>query len=161
VDVISIEQGSYGNVDLSGLKVGLVARIPGFVLDGNWEVGILVSDSADDQQLNAVQTIFGGEAGGQFADLAGLIGTVKGLERAKINYESSPNGDSGSVTVGNSHFTYEPLMGPGGRTELVHGAVTFRDRIYPGKSVGGHIDDYGITSDTYYGEWCDVEFAGP
>jgi hypothetical protein len=151
----NIKQGSYGDVDLSGVKAAMVAKWSGFVLDGNWEAGLLID--GDDRQMEAITTIFSGQAGGPFGELAPLIGKFLGTEKASISFNAGDHGVGASVSFGKCHAGYEPLNGPGGRTQLVHGALAFRDVVYPGKSVGGHIDAFGIAGDTYYGEWADVE----
>jgi hypothetical protein len=160
--VLSIGEGRYEDADLSGLHVAFVDRIPGNILDGNWDFGVLVDEQADDDQFEALKAIFSGQAGGTFGDIAPLIGNFLGAERARISFETSANGESGSASVDGSEFSYAPLKGPqGDRTELVHGALAFRERIYPGKAEGGHIDHFGLRSDTNYGEWSDFEWSGP
>lgn len=77
-------------------------------------------------------------------------------------FETSEGSESGSASADGSEFSYTPLKSPhGDRTELVHGALAFRDRIYPGKAEGGRIDHFGLRSTTNYGEWSDFEWSGP
>ena len=38
---IRIEEGHYGDTDLSDLKLGLVMEIPGLMARGNWTAGVL------------------------------------------------------------------------------------------------------------------------
>ena len=136
--VLSISEGQYGEADLSGLHVAFVDRIPGNILDGNWDFGVLVDEQADDNQFEALKAIFSGEAGGTFGDIAPLIGNFLGAERARISFETADNGESGSASVDGSEFSYAPLKGPqGDRTELVHGALAFRERIYPARRRAG------------------------
>ena len=80
---------------------------------------MLVDEQADDDQFEALKAIFSGEAGGAFGDIAPLIGNFLGAERARISFETSDNGESGSASVDGSEFSYAPLKGPhGDRTEL-------------------------------------------
>jgi len=160
-DVFSITQGNYGELDLSGVKVAMVLEFPGYILDGNWRIGLVVDEGASDAQVEAVGTIMGGQAGGQFAEFAKLVADNLGVSRAQITYDRAEGSETGSIKAGNTHYEYTPLQGPGGRTQLLHGALAFRDKIFPGKSQGGHIDELGIQTDTYYGEWSEIEFAGP
>jgi hypothetical protein len=157
MDIQNIQHGHYGDVDLSGRKVAMVGRFPGYVLDGNWEIGLVVDEGASDAQLEALQTIYSGQAGGTFAELSGLIGKFLGIEKAKFTFERE--GEKGTASAGNSNLSYEPLHGPGGRTELRHGAVAFRDVIFPGKAQG-KVDAFGVKGDMYYGEWSDMHFEG-
>jgi hypothetical protein len=75
-----------GDVSLDGLNVGLIARTPGAMADGNWQVALYVDDRADDDQRGAVQAIFTGSAEGVMANLAPLIGEVLGVRSAAIHW---------------------------------------------------------------------------
>ncbi|MDP9265031.1 MAG: DUF1326 domain-containing protein [Chloroflexota bacterium] len=160
--VFQVTQGTYGNVDLSGLHFGLLTRWTGNVLKGNWDVAILIDDKAKDPQAEAIETMLSGKAGGTFADLGPLIGKVLGVERVAMTFETKDHGESGRATAGGCIVTYKPLMGAHGhRTELHHGALAFREKIYPGKAEGGRINQFGIQGEMNYGEWSDFEFQGP
>jgi hypothetical protein len=161
-DVFSINQGQYGNTDLSGLMMAIVVHIPGNILDGNWDFGLIVDEQANDDQFEAIRAIFSGEAGGTFGDIAPLVGNFLGVERASISFETSEGGESGSASADGSEFSYTPLKSPRGeRTQVLHGALAFRDRIYPGKAEAGRIDHFGLRAVTNYGEWSDFEWSGP
>jgi hypothetical protein len=161
-DVFSIDQGQYGNTDLSGLMMAIVVHIPGNILDGNWDFGLIVDEQANDDQFEAIRAIFSGEAGGTFGDIVPLVGNFLGVERASISFETSEGGESGSASADGSEFSYTPLKSPRGeRTQVIHGALAFRDRIYPGKAEAGRIDHFGLSSRTNYGEWSDFEWSGP
>jgi hypothetical protein len=160
-NVFSIREGAYGGTDLSGVNFGLIVHWVGNVLNGNWDLGVLVDDSASEDQAQAVETIVKGDAGGTFSDIAGLVGNYMGADRVAITFETSDNGDTGRATADGSTINYTSLKAPSGkRTELHHGALAFRDLIYPGKSEGP-IDHFGIQGDSNYGEWSNFEFAGP
>src|SRR5438552_606927 len=60
-----VTQGRYGDVALDGLNVLGVVDFTGNVWDGETKVnlGIFVDDRADDRQREAIQMIFGGQAG--------------------------------------------------------------------------------------------------
>lgn len=158
--VMAIKRGKYGNTDLSGLHTGLVGQWTGNVLKGNWSVGLLIDDKANDAQAKALETILSGQGGGTFKDLAPLIGKVLGVARAKMSLQIT--GETGTAKADGCDFAYEPLKSPAGRrTEVHHGALAFRDRIFPGKAKGGKIDHFGIQGATDYGEYADFEFSGP
>lgn len=158
---VAIREGSYGDIDLAGLNAALVVRWRGNILDGNWDAGVLIDGNADDRQAEALQTIFTGQGGGTFADMAPLIGTVLGVERAELSLESSGDGETASVRADGTRYSYKPLKSlKGERTELRHGALAFRDRMYPGKAEG-RIERWDISAETSYGEWSDFEFSGP
>ena len=81
-----VDDGSFGDVSLDGLNVGLVARTPGPMAEGNWQVALYVDDRADEAQTEALQAIFTGAAGGVMANLAPLIGEVLGVRKASIRW---------------------------------------------------------------------------
>ncbi len=158
--VFSIKQGKYGNVDLSGLGVAMIATWPGNVMAGNWSVGLIVDERANEKQSDALQAILSGKAGGTFADFGPLISKFLGAQRGRITYQKT--GEEASAKVDGSELRYTPLKTKAGkRTELHHGALAFRDKIYPGKAKGGRVNSFGISADMDYGEWSDFEFAGP
>jgi hypothetical protein len=81
-----IDDGNFGDLSLDGLNVGLIARTPGPMADGNWQVALYLDDQADDGQREALQAIFTGSAGGVMANLAPLIGEVLGVRSAAIRW---------------------------------------------------------------------------
>jgi hypothetical protein len=161
LNVFSVGEGSYGDVDLAGLKFGIAVHFPGNILAGNWDLGVLIDQASNDQQAEAIETILTGKAGGTFADLSGLIGNYIGAQRASISFDGGEEGEGGTASVNGSQIGYTALKSPtGARTELRHGALAFRDLIYPGKAQG-HFDVHGISADANYGEWSRFEFSGP
>ena len=81
-----VNSGNFGDVSLDGLNVGLIARTPGPMADGNWQVALYLDDQADEEQSGALQAIFTGSAGGVMANLAPLIGEVLGARSASIRW---------------------------------------------------------------------------
>jgi hypothetical protein len=79
-----ITTGSFSNVSLDGLNVAMIARTPGPMAEGNWSVALYIDERANDQQLQALQAIFGGSAGGPVGALAPLISTVLGAKTVPI-----------------------------------------------------------------------------
>jgi hypothetical protein len=84
-----VDSGRFGEVPLDGLKVALIARTPGAMADGNWQVALYMDDQADDEQNGALTAIFTGAAGGVMASLAPLIGEVLGARSASIRWHAS------------------------------------------------------------------------
>src|SRR4029079_15052541 len=74
-----IDAGSFGDTRLDGLDAGLIARTPGPMIDGNWQVALYIDERADQQQHDAIQAIFAGAAGGTMGAFAPLIGEVLGI----------------------------------------------------------------------------------
>src|ERR671923_2390449 len=61
--VFHVEQGECDGVDLSGIDIALFNHFPDALPKGNWRVGVAVSDSVSDEQLDAVDRIFRGQVG--------------------------------------------------------------------------------------------------
>jgi hypothetical protein len=117
------DTGQIRGVDVSGLSMLTVNHIPGNVLAGNWEVVVLVDDRATDDQREAILAAFTGELGGPLADLADLIGMVKGIESAPIRHEIA--GGVGTLEVpGVLEAEMEPYRGPDGSV------TTLRESIF-------------------------------
>ena len=92
-----IETGNYGNIRLYGLNVVLYARIPGYIFDGGWTVGVYFDARASREQMEGLGAIFSGQAGGWPAALSGLIAKQLPPKQAPITYEIR-NGDC-DITV--------------------------------------------------------------
>lgn len=81
-----IDRGAFGETSLDGLNLALMARIPGPMIDGNWQVALYVDERANDAQSQALQAIFSGAAGGTMGAFVGLIGEVLGVRSVPIRY---------------------------------------------------------------------------
>jgi len=82
-----IERGRYGDVPLDGLGFVVVGVTPGAMANGNWSVGVVVDDNANQEQRDAITGIASGAAGGPMAALAGLVGKFLGVESAPIAFQ--------------------------------------------------------------------------
>jgi len=84
---IRIDDGRFGEVDLSGVKVGLIIEIPGLMSRGNWTAGLFVDDKASIYAVKALTKIFTGRAGGSTRLLSILVGHFLGVQTVPILYE--------------------------------------------------------------------------
>lgn len=83
-----IRSGRYGSVSLDGLNVLAVGSFTGNVWkDAKVTVGMFFDERADNSQREALQTIFGGQAGGWPGQFAQKIGEVRGMEYAPIEFD--------------------------------------------------------------------------
>ena len=92
-----LDQGRIRGVDVSGLNLVLIAHIPGNVLAGNWEIVALVDERATPEQRDLLLGAFTGKLGGPLADLAQLIGSVKGVEFVLISHHVE--GGTGTLRI--------------------------------------------------------------
>jgi hypothetical protein len=84
-----IKKGQYGEVSLDGLNVLGLNYFKGNVWAGETKITLafFFDEQANPQQREALQMIFSGRAGGFMAQLANLIGDVRGTEFAPIKFE--------------------------------------------------------------------------
>lgn len=96
-----IEDGQYGDVDLSGLHVALLIRTEKGVMfdpDTIWHVVLLVDEAAEEDQQAAIEDIYLGRAGGIFG--AAADAHVESAEVATAPFTFSRDGTDFSVDVG-------------------------------------------------------------
>jgi hypothetical protein len=87
--VYHIKKGQYGEISLDELNVLVLSYFKGNIWLGNTKADIAVffDEKANKEQRNALNMIFTGKAGGFMAEFAKLIGEVRGIEFALINFE--------------------------------------------------------------------------
>lgn len=142
-----VREGNFGDVRLDDLSVVAVGSFEGNIWSGeakNSRMGFFIDERADESQREALQTIFGGDAGGWPAGFAQLIEDVAGIEFAPIDFQIDDDLASWSVEVpGKARGRAEALSGPtspeGARVQ-VHNA--------PGAEVGpGQVATWGTASE--------------
>lgn len=118
------DKGEINGIDVSGLSLINVCKIPGNVLKPkSWKVLMLVDDRATDEQFKALRDLYLGKLGGPIADLAQLVGEVVGVERMPIDHQV--RGCAGTLKVGDAiDAEMEPYRGPDGSI------TTLRDSIF-------------------------------
>lgn len=98
VVVWHIDEGSYGAVSLDGLNVSLALYAPGNMTQGNWVAALYLDDRSNSEQQEALQKIFGGQAGGYPAELAKFIEDVRGVRTIPLTFET--DGKRGQLVMG-------------------------------------------------------------
>ncbi|MBI3434357.1 MAG: DUF1326 domain-containing protein [Proteobacteria bacterium] len=126
---IRIDEGRLDAVDLSGLKVALVAEVPGPLTRGNWTAGLFVDDKASIYAVKALTRIFTGRAGGSTGLLKILVSQFLGVRTAPISYRVE--GDTRIFNVEN----------------VIDGAITPVRGKDPSKPVVVHNSGYWIAPD--------------
>ena len=61
---IHVSEGTFGDVDLSGMKVVPAIKWPKAIHEGNGAAAIFIDESASQDQVNGIATILTGQAGG-------------------------------------------------------------------------------------------------
>lgn len=113
---VRIDEGYFGDTDLSCINAGLMIEIPGLMSRGNWTAAAFIDERASIQATKALTKIFTGRAGGTTALLSILVGKFLGVQQAPIRYETK--GDT-------RHFEIP---------KMIEGAVT----PIPGNAKGKH-----------------------
>lgn len=120
----NFSKGLIDGVDVSGLSLISVNYIPANIMTpGSWEVVLLVDAAGSEPQRDAIVRAFSGKLGGPLADLAGLVGKVRGVEVVPIEHQTT--GGRGVLRVpGILEAEMSPKVGPEGKT------TTLRDSIF-------------------------------
>lgn len=84
-----IREGHYGDVPLAGLNLMALGAFQGNVWAGKTKVtmGLFIDERANERQRGALQMIFSGQAGGWPETFAALVGEMRGVEFAPIEFE--------------------------------------------------------------------------
>ena len=154
-----IDEGRYGDLSLDGLNVIGLGAFKGNVWEKPSEpkFGMLIDDRADDSQRQALQMIFGGQAGGWPANFVALMGPetqMMGLEFAPISVEIADDLSSWSAEVsGRVAAAANALLGPTSdgkfpRVENLPGSETGPGQVATwGKSTADRTDALGFNWD--------------
>lgn len=83
-----VRKGNFGDVKLDGFSLVALGAFEGnlWAGEGKARMGLYIDDRADDRQREALQAIFGGQAGGWPAAFAANIGEMRGLEFVPIKF---------------------------------------------------------------------------
>lgn len=154
VACFSIDSGQFEDTDLSGANFAFVNFFPSNITAGNWKVGVVVDDGANDAQVTALGAILSGDAGGPFADFKPLIGENLGMARAKVTVAKG-----GSSVSGMSDFSFEGFHDADGNpTTVKNGAFAFAPEFQIGRTKG-RSDVLGVAFDGNYGEAAHYKYS--
>jgi hypothetical protein len=142
--------GDVDGLDLAGLTAVMVVDSPKVMSDGGWKVGLYISDTATDEQAEALGNVYSGALGGPPAALGPLLGEFLGVERAKI--EVNEDGLVHSLKVGDAiDIEVEDVVPfgsesgePAQLTNIFHPAGT---TLTISKATRAKVDAFGIAFD--------------
>jgi hypothetical protein len=107
--VFNIKDGEIEGTDVSGLGVAAIADSPKVMTEGNWRLGLFIDDRADDEQMEKLTAVYGGQKGGPMEMAAAMIGQLLGVERAP--FEVVEDGLTHSVKIGDAiDFEIEDIV---------------------------------------------------
>lgn len=153
-----INEGTYGDVRLDGLNVLMVASFSGNIWGEHSDeyAGVFFDDRADDAQREALQMVFGGQAGGWPSELIGSFAPeMRGMEFAPIEIQVADDLATWSARVpGKVTASAEALTGPTtpeGKRVQVHnlpGSETGPGQVATwGRATTDRADVFGFTWD--------------
>jgi hypothetical protein len=94
----NIQSGDVEGTDVAGVGCALLVETPKVMSEGGWKVGLYISDSASDEQADALGRVYSGALGGPPAALAPLLGAFLGIERAPMEFRE--DGLTHSLKIG-------------------------------------------------------------
>ena len=161
-----IDKGAKDGVKLDGLSFIVMMHSPGAMGEGNITVGLIVDDTASDQQLEAISAIATGAAGGPMAALGPLVGRIAGVERRPILFEA----DGLNRTVRAGELVDQACEGvasasaPGQAICIDNTAHPVNSRLSLAKATRSRFHVFGIdwddTSGTRNGHFAPFAWAG-
>lgn len=95
-----VESGDIDGVDVSDLGFALIGDTPKVMAQGNWRVGIVIDEGANDEQAEKLGAVLSGSLGGPPGLLSGLLGELMGIERAPFSW--SEDGLEHRVRIGDT-----------------------------------------------------------
>ena len=109
-----INSGVIGGIDVGGVVMASLVRIPGNVFAGGWRRQLYVDRAASDGQAAAVVAAMRGELGGPMADLAALVEEELPPLRAEVVFDLH-EGRGRFAIAGITEAILAPYRGPDGR----------------------------------------------
>ena len=149
-----VDRGRYGKVKVDGLNFAVVGHTPGVMGNGNWSVGLIISDKAKPEQQQALTQIASGQAGGPMAALAPLIGKFLGVETRPIQFQKKGLGRSVSIP-GVLDQGVEGVASPAKRGEPLYIDNTLHPanaRLALARATRSHLHAFGIDWDDATGQ---------
>ena len=106
-----VQDGSYGQVDLSGAGLMLLLSAPASPFQGNMTVGFYIDERATPDQRQALEAILSGQAGGFFGAIGSLVSDNRGIKFGPMRMETSGNRRTFTIP-GVVNLVNEPLVNP-------------------------------------------------
>ena len=108
-----INSGSIGGLDVGGVVMASVVKIPGNVFAGGWRRQLYIDTAASDGQAEVLIEAMTGRLGGPLADLAALVGEDLPPQRAEVVFDLH-EGRGRFAIAGVSEAVMAPYRGPNG-----------------------------------------------
>ena len=162
--IFKIHEGHYGDVQLSGVKVGVAIYTPGALGLGNWTFGLYLDEDGTPEQREASEKIFSGQSGGAVGRFFGPLISNRLPDRI-VSMEIGREGTRGWARIpGILDVEYEAIEGWDGSASWLDNLRHFVSRrLYNARSIRSTFRDHGFEWDNsernaYYANF---EWSGP
>lgn len=98
--LFEVDAGDVDGVDVSGTACMMVLQTPAMMLDGGWKAGLIIDETASEEQADRLAQVFSGQLGGPPAGLTPLVGEFLGVERLPVAI--THEGDRNHVVIGDA-----------------------------------------------------------
>jgi hypothetical protein len=161
---VRIDEGHYGDADLSGLNVGLVLEIPGLMARGNWKAAAYIDERASDAAYEGLIDVFSGKARGTTGLFKVLVSEFLGAERAPVLFETE--GKTRRLIVGKQiHGEVVPVGGADSDQDIVVTNTEYwmGPDITVATATKGRVRAFGRVwdFDGRSAEICQIDWKGP
>ena len=160
---VRIDEGHYGDSDLSGLNGGLVLEIPGLMARGNWKAAAFIDERANDAAYNGLLNVFTGKARGTTGLFGVLVSEFLGAERAPVEFTTE--GDERRLMVGKKiQGAVKPVPGAdGGPIVATNTQYWMGPDITVATATQGRVRAFGRVwdFDGRSAEICQIDWHGP
>jgi hypothetical protein len=168
-----IREGQYGDVRLDDLNVLALGAFEGNLWAGEAKarMGLFIDEKADLRQREALQTVFGGQAGGWPAAFAANIGEVRGIEFVPIAFEVADDlafwrAEIPGRVAGRAEALTGPTTPPGKRVQTINppGSEVGPGQVATwGRSVEAQADGFGFawTGKDWSSKHIPFDWTGP
>lgn len=112
--VWQVNEGQYGDVDLSGVRFGVAVHFPGAIHHGDGTVQLIVDEAASDEQREAIAAMASGEHGGTYFEIFSSVTPNKPPPiTAPIEIDVDREARRGTVRVGDlAESRIAPIVNP-------------------------------------------------
>jgi hypothetical protein len=150
LQVYRIDKGHCGDVKLDGLAFALVIRSGRVMADGEWVLGVVIDEKADEAQRDALGAIAGGQAGGIPARIREvLVSDFRGVEVRPIEFRMDGLQRSASIP-GLLEFAIEGVASRANNGDplyLDNTAHPANRRLALARSSETHVHGFGLELD--------------
>lgn len=158
-----IRSGNWGDTDMAGLCVLIIGAFTGSLFEGDQiDAGVLWDASANEVQLQALQQIFTGQAGGWMGEYIPMIlGHLRGAELAKISCEIDDDLEHWRIEVpdvirAEGKALTGPTANPAKRVQTINPPGSevgpTNEPVTWGSSVEGYWNAFGFSQDIPKGQ---------